>query len=425
MESWTINLLANIARRFSAEILFWLTYLPGSVLFWRLRPHVRKSELDLTQVRRILIVRLDEIGDVVLTTPLLRELRQNLSSAWITLVVKPEIFNLVELCPYLNEILTYNWRAGWLLKALRRHWRAWRLASNHLWRRCFDLAILPRWDIDGYHGTFLMALSGAPTRVGYSEEVTIAKSAYNRGFDRLLTQVMRDGSIRHEVEHNLNVVRFMGGEVRDHRLELWLGESDELFADEWLRRHEVKPNGLSVALGPGAGAPKRRWPLDSYAQIGEWLQNQYQVRIIIVGGPEDKPAGRELQNRLGHSAIDASGQTTLRQGAAILKRCALYIGNDAGPMHLAAAARIPVMELSCHPIHGSDWSANSPRRFGPWGTKSVIIQPKLPRAPCVDECSATVPHCILGISAEQVKEALTKLFSGEEFVCWRQSADTI
>jgi heptosyltransferase-2 len=381
--------------------------------------------VPLVQIRSVLLVRLDEIGDVVLTTPLLRELRRNMPCAWITLIVKPAAYNFVELCPHVNEVLTFNWQGHGLLEPFQRHWRALTVARRFLRKRHFELAILPRWDIDWYHGTFLAYFSGAMRRIGYSEKVATAKQKFNHGFDSLLTEVFPNNTLINEVQHNLDVVRVLGGEVREDHLDLWLSADDERFADNFLQLHETRSDDLLIALGPGAGSPKRRWPLESYSQIGNWLQNNCQTKIIIIGGPEDGYIGRELQSRLGPTAIDATGKATLRQSAALLKRCALYIGNDAGPMHIAAAARTPVVELSCHPKAGSDGSANSPRRFGPWGTKSVIVQPDDLRAPCVDECGATAPHCILGISVDHVKDVLTELMSCEEVVSRYQHHETI
>jgi heptosyltransferase-2 len=366
-----------------------------------------RSGVALGEIRSVLLVRLDEIGDIVLTTPLLRELRRNMPRAWITLLVKPGVYNLVELCPHVNETLTFDCQGRGVMEPLQRHWRALSLARRSLRSREFELSILPRWDIDWYHGTFLSYLSGAATRVGYSEEVTALKKRFNCGFDKLLTVVIRDSSIKHEVQHNLDVIEFLGGEVRREHLELWLSDDDERFAEEFLRHHEIDSDKLLFALGPGAGSLKRRWPLKSFAEIGAWLENQYHASVIIIGGPDDATMSRELHARL-PSALDAAGKTTLRQTVALLRRCSFYIGNDAGPMHLAAAAGIPVVELSCHAKSGSDSSANSPRRFGPWATESIIVQPDSSRAPCIDECSANVAHCILGISVKRVKELLAR-----------------
>src|SRR5512141_888224 len=117
----------------------------------------------------MLVVRLDEIGDVVLMSAFLRELRRNASDASITLVVKPGTRELVERCPYVNEVLPFDWGASGRMATLRLRARAAAMARKELWPRRFDLALHPRWDADYYQASFLTYFSGAATRVGYSE----------------------------------------------------------------------------------------------------------------------------------------------------------------------------------------------------------------------------------------------------------------
>lgn len=415
LEAWGTMMLSKLLRMPKAIVkraLGWLTSPQAAILFgepfFYLTRMRQKNERAFHQVKRALVVRLDEIGDVVMTTPFLRELRRNLPDAWITLIVKPTVYNLVELCPYVNEVLTYDWNTPGRFWQLRRHGRALRLAWKHLWQHGYDLAILPRWDADHYHGTFLIYFSSASWRVGYSEKVNALKKHINRGFDCLLTHPLNDSNLKHEVEHNLDVICYLGGYVQDDRLELWLSEEDETFAKRFLSKHEVKHDDLLIALAPGGGAPKRLWPVDRFAEVGSWLQNTYEAQLLVVGGPGEEPLGKELEQALGRAVVNAVGRTTLRQTAALLKCCRLFVGNDAGPMHMAAALGVPVVELSCHPRSGSPWSANSPLRFGPWGVDHVVLQPLTSRPPCVDECVADHPHCILEITVEQVKEAVAE-----------------
>lgn len=371
-----------------------------------MRPNVDIN--DLSQLKRVLIVRLDEIGDVVLTTPFLRELRRNLPDAWITLVVKPAVYNLVELCPYVNEVLTYDWRVGGRFPNLRLHWRALKLAFRNLWKKKFDLAILPRWDADYYHATFLTYFSGASKRVGFSEKVIENKRRRNRDFDRLFTHVLNDNALKHEVNHNLDLIRFLGGTLRNDALESWLSSEDEYFADNFLKSHGIQNDNLLIAFGPFSGSPKRMWPISNFNKLGVWLTKKYNTNIILIGGKDVKPLGVKLQCKFGKAVIDAVGKTTLRQTSALLKRCNLFIGNDAGPMHLAAAVGIPVIEVSCHPKRSSKQHPNSPVRFGPWGVSHYILQPERTQYPCSDACTATQAHCILGITVDQVKDVVKK-----------------
>lgn len=384
----------------------------GESLFWLLGLRRKGRDIDLSQVMGVLVVRLDEIGDVVMTSPLLRELRRALPAGWITLVVKPGMYNLVEFCPHTNEVLTYEWHTAEQLRELRRHGRALRLAWRYLWPRHFDLAVLPRWDVDCHHGSFVAYFSGAPWRVAYSERVSDHKGRPNRGFDGLFTHVLDDHTLKHEVERNLDVLRCLGGSVQEDRLELWLGPEDEVSAEQCLQSHRVQPGDLVIAFGPGAGSPTRMWPLANFLELGEWLSKQDHARILVIGGKGEEPLGQALRRQLGETVINVVGQTTLRQAGALLKRCQLFVGNDAGPMHLAAAAGVPVVEISCHPQDGDPLHYNSPRRFGPWGVPHRILQPETAREPCSKGCLAGQAHCIASIGIGQVKEAMLAALSG-------------
>jgi heptosyltransferase-2 len=374
------------------------------------RPESRRP-IDLTQIERILVVRLDEIGDVVLTTPFLRELRRNLPHASITLLVKRPIRNLVELCPYVTEVLTYNPPGPGILRSSKALWQALRLVHSHLWRKHFDMAIAPRWDIDSYYGSMLAFLSGAKYRVSYSERVSKTKRRFNAGLDRLFTHVLDGVPFSHEVERNLDLIRFLGGTVAEDRLEIWVTGEDQLFADSFLEDHGIHPNDFLVAVAPGARYAKRVWPMANFVELGTRLKRNFHTVLIVVGSSEDKPLGEELRLRLGATVIDAAGRTTLRQAAALLKRCRLFIGNDAGPIHMAAAAGLPVIEISCHPLGGSPGHTNSPLRFGPWRVPHVILRPERPPARCSDGCNSDHAHCIRGVSVEQAQKAAASLIS--------------
>lgn len=407
------NLLKQVAWILTNKMSSWVTsprvtYYLGEPLFWVMGMRRKGRRFELTGIKKVLVVRLDGIGDVVLSTPFLRELRKNLPGALITLVVNPSVYNMVELCPYVNEVLTFDWNIQSRFLKERLHGRALKLAwEHHLWSRRFDMAVVPRWDADTCHASFVAFLSGAPWRVGYSEKVIEHKKQLNRGYDRLFSRVI-DGNqtILHEVERSLDLLRFLGGRVKEERLELWISEEDKAFAEDILKSAGVRAGDLIVAFAPGAGAPKRKWPLSHFIELGSWLIKEYNARIILIGGLGEEPLGQEIKQQLGDKVIDLSGKTTLRQAGALIKHCSLFIGNDSGTIHLAAAGDIPLIEISCHPKLGSPSHANSPLRFGPWRVPSTVLQPDMARAPCSDSCTALMAHCIEGVKVEQVKEAV-------------------
>ncbi len=329
------------------------------------RASPQTNATSVKDARNILVLRPDTIGDLILTSPFLRELRRCNPGAWITLIVGPHVANLVELCPYVNEVPTFASRHYPSTGRLAWHGQAFRLARAKLWPRHFDLALSPRWDADYYHSAFVSYFSRAAHRIAYSENVFPLKQRINQHFDLLLTRTVDDRAPKHEVERNLDFLRAVGGVHENDRLELWLSEEDRGVAREALAAFGVSSHDLLVGLAPGAGHPKRIWPLGRFITLGRFLHSEFGARLAIVGGSEDRDRAARLQEELGPMAINFAGPMTLRQTAALLERAQLVLANDSGPMHLAAAAGAAVVEVSYHPLGGDQLHTNSPPRFRP------------------------------------------------------------
>ncbi len=368
------------------------------------RTNANSKDFNLQNVRRVLVVSLDGIGDIVILTAFLRELKRNLPDAKITFLVKPPANQLVELCPYIDEVYT-------LVTNKPSAYRQWVAQMGallpKLWAAKFDLAILPRWDIDIDYNAPILYLSGATQRIGYAENVTPNKQKFNHGYNRFFTQTITDTSVQHEAQRAFNLLRFMNGQVVEEQLEICLGAADENFAKQIINQQDNAPVGLLIALNPGARELKRMWPVDNFIEIAIWLQATYQAKLLIVGGEDERYLGEKLKSiSPADTIIDLTGKTTLRQLCAIFKYCTLYLGNDTGPMHLAVAAGTPVIEISCHPHTGSYLHQNSPIRFGPWQVPTIVLQPETALPPCTNGCEADEAHCIKQVTLQQVKQAL-------------------
>ncbi len=163
---------------------------------------------------RILLLRLDGIGDVVLFTPFLRALRQAHPESEITLIVQPVVYNLMETCPYIDHLLAYEWRedSAWPLRARCRHAREYMHEHGLVGR--YDIVLNPRWGEDYYDAGALAYFSEAPCRVAWSEHVLPIKSKLNCGFDNFYTMTMLDKRICHEVEHNMQFLAQLGIDVK-------------------------------------------------------------------------------------------------------------------------------------------------------------------------------------------------------------------
>jgi heptosyltransferase-2 len=179
-----------------------------------------------------------------------------------------------------------------------------------------------------------------------------------------------------------------------------------------LDSHKVDKDRVLIAMAPGAAESKRRWPASRYLELAFKLQTQLNAFVLILGDERDRKIVDEMAKTIGADVINLSGQTTLRQTAALLRRTTMFIGNCSGPLHLAAAADIPVVEISCHPRGGSKLHPNSPTRFGPWLVPQMVLQPEQATYPRFQACEANIPHCILSVSVDQVAKAAFSLLEG-------------
>jgi ADP-heptose:LPS heptosyltransferase len=365
----------------------------------------RQSHLG--KIDSILVIRLDAIGDVLMTGPFLRELSQGYPRARISLVVAPQVLNLVETCPYVDRVLIHHVPPAtrWWHPLSRRLIHL-SFARHELWPERYDMAVLPRWGEDHYEATILAYLSGAPNRVGYAAPSEGPQGKHGR-HDRFLTRVIDDRSVKHEVQRNVDLLSGLGipPSSRQHKLEVWLTDEDQSLAN----RIVASSNATKlVALGPGAGSPKRMWPIERVEEVGRWLADGG-ARLVVVGGPGDEGFGEHLSRGIGDEVIDLTNRTTIRETAAVLAHCSLFCGNDSGPMHLAAAVGLPIVEISCHPLHGDKLHPNSPKRFGPWGVPLRVVQPEGPKDDCATGCRVESPHCILNVRVDSVIAAIESL----------------
>lgn len=195
----------------------------------------RRHHIQMRQpLRKILVVRLDEIGDMVLTTPFLRELRRNYPYAEITLVVKPAVYNLVELCPYIDKINIFT-KANGRWAVFQNINRAKKFAYKEL-EQDYDLAIVPRFDSDlDYMAGAIAFYTGASRRIGYAPWVLPRKSKSDAGLEGFYTDFVpaRKG-VCHEVERNLDILRYLGCGIENTSLELWIDKHDKQVAKKLL-----------------------------------------------------------------------------------------------------------------------------------------------------------------------------------------------
>ncbi len=374
------------------------------------RRRQKRNRGDSGSVRNILVVQLADIGDVVLSSPFLRGLRQLYPDAWICLAVQPRMLDLIKKCPYIDHVISFDWAAGknWdnYLRGSPYWWTlSSSLAKKELWSRPLDMAISARWNEDPCQAAslILMYASGAKDRIAYKATSQDTLRYGWKDLNRLITRGPAREFSKHEVEHQLDILRFIGGNPEDDHLEVWTDPEDDRYAQSILEKKAVGRSDVLIAFAPGAAWPFRRWPLERFIQLGEWLQKIYEANILILAGKnEQELASRIEKGLLPEKTINLAGKTSLREMASILKHCNLFIGNDSGPLHIATAAGTPAVGF---------YGPGEYQRFMPWGSNHDTLRIGLACSPCSQNCKFHEPRCIEGISLNQAKKLLIRKLS--------------
>lgn len=379
-------------------------------IFWR--SYIYRGRTNAVQQKAplsFIIFRLDSLGDVVMTTPMFRALKQAHPKSRCTVVVQGCYKSLLVTNPNVDEILTLpKLELEWLPRRVKRLVAALLLYRRQLRNRHFDFAVSPRWDVDEHLATFLCVLTSAGKRVGYSCSSSQAKRRINRGFDAAFDICLPAGQVRHEVRRNLAVAEVLGAATDDDELEVFITDRDRRKAGKLLAN--ISAGAQAVALGIGAQTFGRRWPLSLYAKTVNRLIGVRNIQPVIICAAAELGDALELDTLLRRSAIIISG-ARLREVCAVLERCSLFIGNDSGCAHLAAAMDCRSVVISRHPRNGDPNHFNSPVRFAPHGSTVKVLQPLVGRAGCRDACVESGPHCICDVSVENVVSTALELLS--------------
>lgn len=270
------------------------------------------------QIERILIIRLAPLGETVLTTPVIRALRQHFRDAYIAYMVAPTREDLVSANPHLNEVLTYQ---PSVLKLIYQ-----------ITQRRFQMAIVLQPTFRLVLHTFFARI---PFRVGFET---------NAGGKKLLSLAAPNNTAQHETQRYLDVVRALGIDITDDEPEVFVDSAGIAWMNNFIECQNLNDSRPIIGINPGAATSYRRWDASNFAVIGDRLHETYGAHIIITTGPREGELAHQVAEQMVHSAIIVN-QATPMQLAALLQRCNLYISNDTGPMHLSTAVKTPTVAL--------------------------------------------------------------------------------
>jgi len=344
-----------------------------------------------TEPKKILVIQTAFLGDVVLTTPLLQALRDRFPKAHLAILVIPGTREILAGHPGLDEILVYD------KKGRERGLRGLRSIVRLLSDKRFDCCLLPH---RSFRSALLAFAAGIPIRNGFVQ--SLGCWLYSR-------RVWRDSSL-HEVRRNLQLLGpLASGRSLDRSApvtKLWVssGVEDPEWTNRFLSEHRIGPTDRVIAIAPGSVWATKRWVPDGFAAVIESLIVQNKRKVILLGSRDDRPVVDEILMRCREKPVDLSGRTTLRQLAAVMKRCELLITNDNGAMHVGVAQDIPVVA-----IFGSTTLSLG---YGPFTDRAEVVERSLDCRPCgrhgYSECPLGHFNCMKQITPEEVMTAAEK-----------------
>ncbi len=309
--------------------------------------------------RNILVISLQGLGDLLLTTPLLANLKANFKDSKLTVLTFKANVAVLSRNPHVDVIISFEpTKINDILLMLFR-----------LWRERFDLSICAY--PSGLRSAFLGYLSGAKERFGQEF------SLFNN-YRWLFTRQMTIKEVKHAVLMNLDFLELLNVDPlrADTRLILNLTEEDLKFSSDFLKNNKIEKKEPIVAIHAGGGrftAAYRNWPLERFAKVADDLIERFNAKVILIGGTGDKASEEVILHIMKHKPITTVGMASLKQTAALIQKADILICNNSGPMHIAATLKTPTVSI---------FGSADPRIHRPWGESHIVLQKSFKCCPC-------------------------------------------
>lgn len=309
--------------------------------------------MDKHNLKNILVIRTDRIGDVLLSTPVLTALKRSFPGAKVSMLVRAYTEEIVRDHPDVDEILLFDEKHEIHRFSDLWHW------SQKLRKLNFDAALM-------LYPTFNLAL------ITFMARIPIRVGTGYRAYSFLFNERVyhhRKTAARHELEYNLELAEKIGASLETVEFKFHIPQKTETDIDNYLRKHGIKRNEKFVVIHPGSGGSALDWPLKKFAELNDRLQNELNVKVIMTGGSGEEQIVGAAAQQTKFKPIEIVGQLNLKELGALLEKASLFIGNSTGPLHLAVAVGTPVVAFY-PPI-----TPCLPARWGPYGHLDSVLMP--------------------------------------------------
>jgi heptosyltransferase-1 len=344
------------------------------------------------QFQRILLIKPSAVGDVIHTLPVLAKLRRRYPAARIDWVLTPAIAELIGHHPALSNVILFD------RGALARDWRDWlaglgRMLAD-LWQTRYDLVI----DLHGqFRSAILTLATHAPVRLGFDRPHNGPRSPLDR---QLIADAYRHGwtgtregawlaythriplprSDVHAIDRYLGLTPMLGLDEGPAEFQVPIPASSECYIETLLSRYGVRSQSFAVVV-PGTIWPTKHWTIEGFATVARYLRGTGRA-VVLAGSANERPRCRAVAERA-PGVLDLSGQTTLSELAALIRRAEICVTNDSGSMHLTVALNRPVVSV---------FGPTDELWIGPYRRPEAVVRVQKECAPCYFRQLSACPH---------------------------------
>ena len=326
---------------------------------------------------KVAFVKLWALGDSILTLPLIKQFKKK---GFVTTVIatnrNKQIYTNLD---YVDEIIELNTNNFFQL----------------IFRRRFDLVF----DLEPYLNiSALLSRTIGRITVGFSGQKRSKLYNYKSVF-------FKD---KHIVETYLEMGKPFGITKVNKLEKIGFSEEDKKKAEDFLKQNKIKGTIIGLCVGAAESVRERIWPKERFAELADYLIQKHKVQIIFFGSPKEQTEIEEVRTLMKNESTNAAGKISLKQAIYTISKCKVFISNDTGPMHIAAAQGCKVIGL---------FGPNTPKRWAPYGKGNISLYHPIECSPCIINEKGKMPACINKefqkcmklITVEEVEKAVERL----------------
>ena len=321
----------------------------------------KNSDLSASSIRKILVIRLDRIGDMVITTPIFRALKEKWPDAQITVLTNPVNKNIVINNPFIDYILVYD------RENKHKSLNSRLIFFRSIRERKFDLVIDPYLDYE-LKTSFITRFVGNRFRLGF--EFAGREIFYNIRYNPNIFPVSTEK--RHMIDYDLDLLTYIGIKTQKRQPEIFLSTDEKENAYKLLEEAGTNPESKIIGIHPGGHYESQRWPIKRFAAISDYLITNYDVKVILFAGQAEKQLLSEFKGYAVKTPIFLEN-LSLREFMSTLSHCSLLLCNNSGPLHIATALNIPTV---------STMGPTVPYHWWPYGKDHIVLRKDVDCSPC-------------------------------------------